>query len=256
MTGKRLPFRFGFGILISVLFLVACSSEETANRSTESNVEGSENSVPSEISETALREEPYSLTRIPEFDIVVTSSAINSRGRLNKYYTCEGADVSPDLSWSGTPDGTESFVVLMEDPASDEIQGGTIWTHWILYSIPKTVTQLPEDLTTDSVLDNGFTYGTNDYGNSFYSGPCPEPTIYIKIENCGGSGSGCANKTTVPAKLRPYNFFVYALDKEVKLEPGTTRNKVLKEIEDHILGAGMLAGEYRSGKTKGSFQHD
>ena len=206
----------------------------------------------------AGREEPYLLKAVPKFTMEVTSLAVSRTGRLNTYYTCEGADSSPDLAWSGAPEETQSFVVLMEDPESDEIDRGTptLWTHWILYSIPPTVTSLPEELPATATLENGAAYGTNDYGNTLYSGPCPEPTVHIQLENCGGTGSGCANSETIPAKLRPYNFYVYALDTELELAAGATRNQVLQEIEGHIIGAGKLAPEFRSYKSTGTFQQN
>ena len=53
------------------------------------------------------------------------SNAFPEGGMVPKLYTCEGADVSPSLEWSGAPDGALSFALLMEDP--DAPAG--VWTH-------------------------------------------------------------------------------------------------------------------------------
>ena len=83
-----------------------------------------------------------------------------------------------------------------------KIEGGALWTHWLLYSIPPTVTSLPEELPATATLDNGAAYSINDYGNALYSGPCPEPTVNVPPLGCQGTGSGCSNKETIPAKQR------------------------------------------------------
>lgn len=242
MTNLRIGIWSVLVLAVVAAVLAGCSSAAPETESADDPVEGA--------AAAEVQEEPYILQTVPEFTIEITSAAVSSRGRLNKYYTCEGADASPDLAWGGAPDGTQSFVVLMEDPASDEIEGGAMWTHWILYSIPPTITSLPEQLPGTATLDNGATYGINDYGNAFYSGPCPEPTTYVPPQGCQGTGSGCSNKDTIPAKLRAYHFYIYALDVTIDLAPGATRNQILQEIEGHIIGAGELAPEFRSTISK------
>ncbi len=233
-----------WGVVVGTLLaavVVGCSGASTTSDS-----DGAAASdAPAEPA--VVREEPYILQSVPEFTIEITSSAVNRTGRLNKYYTCEGLDASPDLSWTGVPEATQSLVIVMEDPESDEIEGGTtLWTHWVLYSIPPTVTELPEALPTSETLENGAKHGANDFGNAHYSGPCPEPTLYVAVEGCRGTGSGCVNKETFPAQKRTYYYRIYALDKELELAPGATRNQVLQEIEGHIIGAGELAPQFRS----------
>ena len=228
-------------VTIVAVVLAGCSSADPAVGSTAAALE--------EATPAVVRPEPYILQNVPEFTMEITSDAVNARGRLNKYYTCEGADASPDLSWSGAPDETQSLVVLMEDPESDEIEGGALWTHWVLYSIPPTVTELPEGVAASETLDNGAKHGINDYGNAQYSGPCPDPTTYVAVQGCRGTGSGCGNEQTIPAKVRVYYYYVYALDTEIDLTPGATRNQVLQEIEGHIIGAGEFAPDFRSTAT-------
>lgn len=251
MLSVRTGLWSALAVVVAAAVLVGCSSADPAAESTDEPTGGAA-AASQEATEAVVREEPYLLQNVPELTMEVTSDAVDTRNRLNKYFTCEGADASPDLSWSGAPEETKGFVVLMEDPESDEIErtNPTLWTHWILYSIPPTVTSLSEALPATETLDSGAKHGINDYGNALYSGPCPEPTIMIPVQGCFGSGSGCGNAETIPAKVRAYHFYIYALDKEVDLAPGATRNQVLQEIEGHIIGAGELAPEFRSSIKK------
>jgi Raf kinase inhibitor-like YbhB/YbcL family protein len=62
----------------------------------------------------------------------LTSPVFEQGGEIPKRYTCDGDDVSPPLRWRGTPDGTQSFVLLCNDPGAP---GGT-FRHWAAYDIP------------------------------------------------------------------------------------------------------------------------
>ena len=234
---------------LGVALLAACSSASSDEDTAASDAEGASGAAAVDV--VVERPEQYVLENVPEYTIEITSDAVGARNRLNKYFTCEGADVSPALSWTGAPPETKSYAVVLEDPISEEIRedGGGMWTHWILYSIPPSVSSLEEELPQTETLDIGAKHGLNDYENSFYSGPCPQPTIFVPRQ-CGGdgTGSGCGTDNISSAKVRPYYFLVYALDKEIDLAPGATRNKLLQEIEGHILAAGQIAPEFRSSR--------
>jgi phosphatidylethanolamine-binding protein (PEBP) family uncharacterized protein len=53
-------------------------------------------------------------------------------------------NISPPLSWAGVPKNTESFVLIV-DGESDKSPGAR--THWIVYDIPKDVTEMREELS-------------------------------------------------------------------------------------------------------------
>ena len=76
-------------------------------------------------------------------DINITSSAFAEGGMIPKRYTCDSEDVSPDLAWSGVPEGTQSIALICDDP---DAPMGT-WVHWVIYDIPPTVTQLKENIS-------------------------------------------------------------------------------------------------------------
>jgi Raf kinase inhibitor-like YbhB/YbcL family protein len=86
---------------------------------------------------------------------------------------CVGENVSPQLSWSGVPDGTKSFVLLMVDP---EGRGGAGVFHWVAYGIPASVTGFAEGETSKQT--DKFVGGKSTQGVGFYSGPCTPPGQY------------------------------------------------------------------------------
>jgi Raf kinase inhibitor-like YbhB/YbcL family protein len=82
------------------------------------------------------------MTDISRVQLSVTSAAFRDGQSIPKRYTCDGEDISPELSWRGAPDGTETFAVIMDDP--DAPRG--VFTHWVYYNIPGAVRALPEDV--------------------------------------------------------------------------------------------------------------
>ena len=67
------------------------------------------------------------------------SSAFSNGGTIPQKFTCDGADVSPGLSWNDPPTGTKAFALIMDDP---DAPAGT-WVHWVLYDLPTSVSELP-----------------------------------------------------------------------------------------------------------------
>ena len=75
--------------------------------------------------------------------LVLTSPDFTHQGSIPQQYTCQGRDVSPPLSWSGAPEGTKSFVLIMDDPdAPDPAAPKRTWVHWVLYDDPGHVSSL------------------------------------------------------------------------------------------------------------------
>jgi Raf kinase inhibitor-like YbhB/YbcL family protein len=111
--------------------------------------------------------------------LTVTSPAFKNGGRMPmatvfNSFGCTGGNQSPALAWSGEPAGTQSFAITMFDP--DAPTGSGFW-HWTLFNIPPTVHSLPADAGAQgsSTLPAGAGEGRNDYGFSYYGGPCPPP---------------------------------------------------------------------------------
>ena len=85
-------------------------------------------------------------------------------------FGCAGANVSPSLTWSGAPPGTQSFVLTVFDP--DAPTGSGFW-HWLAFDIPATTTSLAKGAGTAGAALGGGVQGYNDTGANAYAGPCP-----------------------------------------------------------------------------------
>lgn len=144
------------------------------------------------------------------------SAAFNQGGAIPPKYTCDGDDISPALSWSAGPDGTQSFALISEDP---DAPMGT-WTHWVIWNIPANERALPEKVSGGKQLSNGAMQGTSSFKKIGYGGPCP------------------------PGGTHRYFFKLFALDKKLSLKPGARKEDLLKEIEGHVLGEAQLMGTY------------
>jgi len=146
------------------------------------------------------------------------STAIDEGAPIPVEFTCDGDNLSPPLNWTGVPPGTRSLALVVDDPDAPR---GT-WVHWVVYDIPRDVVDLPEALPDDRELPFGARHGTNDFKNLGYGGPCPPP---------GGP--------------HRYFFKLYALDRALNLEPGSTKQELLSAMEGHILAEGQLMGSYQ-----------
>lgn len=143
------------------------------------------------------------------------SSAFSDGGELPVKYSCDGklTPVSPSLQWSNIPAGTASLALIFHDP--DAVAANSVWdvTHWIMWNIPATLTQLPEGVAVSSQMPDGTIQGKNIAGANGYRGPCPPP-----------------------GKQHHYTFELYALDIKLDSGPDTSRADVLKTMDGHILG--------------------
>ncbi len=128
-------------------------------------------------------------------------------------YTCDGKNVSPPLTVSGVPEGTQSLVLMLEDP--DAANGS--FTHWLLWNIPPATTEI---LT--GTAPAGAVIGGNDTGDTGYSGPCPP------------AGS-----------QHHYVFTLYAIDAPLYAPPGSTKSDVKKAMQGHVIGTTTFATMYR-----------
>ena len=103
----------------------------------------------------------------------LTSTAFTPSGSIPPRYTCEGADASPPLEWSGPPDGTRTFALIVDDPdAPDPAKPQRVYVHWVLYNLPASISKLAENAAKGG-LPQGAAQGSNDWGKQAYGGPCP-----------------------------------------------------------------------------------
>ncbi len=152
-------------------------------------------------------------------EIEIKSRSFNAGEIIPAKYTCDGENVSPQLSWTCSVEGVKTFAVIVEDP--DAPSG--IFTHWIVYNIQAKINSLMENSTPSKNLPDEVLMGTNDFGRIGYGGPCP------------------------PSGTHRYFFKVYGLDSAVHLDTGATIREVMKKMEGHIIARGELMGKYRRG---------
>jgi Raf kinase inhibitor-like YbhB/YbcL family protein len=161
-------------------------------------------------------------------DFRLSSADFKANGDLaNKFiyqgFGCHGDNVSPGLSWSGAPEGTQSFALLVHDP--DAPTGGAGWWHWVVYNIPAAASAIAQGAGTadGAALPKGSVQGKTDFGSIGWGGPCPPP----------GSGK------------HHYQFTLYAL-KVAKLDvaDGASAALVGYSVNANAIGKAQLTGLY------------
>ena len=150
-------------------------------------------------------------------ELKVSSRAFQDGGMIPREYTCDGANVSPPLSWDFAPDGTKSFALIADDPDAP----GKTWVHWVVFNLAANTRELPASLPAQDAITSGGRQGTTDFRKSGYGGPCP------------------------PTGAHRYYFKLYALDTELALDSSATKDQLLKAMEGNVLAEGQLMGKYQ-----------
>src|SRR5258707_4834114 len=157
--------------------------------------------------------EPFALTSTTFKDGTLMPKKVANKNPANP--NCVGDNVSPQLSWSGVPDGTKSFALNMVDP---EGRGGLGAFHWVAYGIPANVTSFAEGEVTNT--SDKYVGGKSTQGVPNYSGPC-----------------------TPPGSPHHYTFKVISTDLDPKeLAPGMTLPELEAKLAGHVKGAAGLVG--------------
>ena len=216
MSIKRNGLVIVFGLFILLAAAISgCQSEPAITPvSTEPPQKTPEEAKEVEQPATEAPESPAPIPDLPAF--ILTSAAFLENEPIPTKYSCDGEDTSPSLVWSGAPENTSSFVLIMDDP---DAPVGT-WVHWVLFNLPGDANSLPEYLPADVVFTDGTQLGTNSWGNLGYGGPCP------------------------PSGTHRYFFKLYALESSLELVEGATKEDVITAMEGHILMETGLMGTY------------
>ncbi|WP_407473232.1 YbhB/YbcL family Raf kinase inhibitor-like protein [Chlamydia pneumoniae] len=134
---------------------------------------------------------------------------------IPKKYTCQGAGISPPLTFVDVPGAAQSLALIVEDPdVPKEIRSDGLWIHWIVYNLSTTITNLAEGAEIFAVQ------GLNTSGKPVYEGPCP------------------------PDKQHRYFFTLFALDVVLPEEENVTRDQLYEAMEFHIIEQAELVGTY------------
>lgn len=142
--------------------------------------------------------------------MILTSPAFINDGAIPAKYTCDGQDISPALTISNVPAGTQSLALIVDDP---DASGG--WLHWMMWNISPSTAEIAENN-----VPAGAILGQNDFGRTAWGGPCP------------------------PSGVHHYQFKLYALDTKLNLKPDAGKGDLEVEIEKHLIDEARLVGTY------------
>lgn len=140
----------------------------------------------------------------------IRSTSFEHGKPIPKKFTCQGENVSPELSFHEVPPDAKSLALIVDDP---DAPSGT-FDHWIAWNTPAGSKGFPEG----AVLPH---QGKNGYGKTGYKGPCPPP-----------------------GKPHRYFFKLFALDAILTLPEGASKNEVECAMEGHILAKAELIGTF------------
>ncbi|MEX1169223.1 MAG: YbhB/YbcL family Raf kinase inhibitor-like protein [Chloroflexota bacterium] len=147
-----------------------------------------------------------------ELTFNLTSTAFSEGDPIPRQLTCDGENVSPDLTWAGAPDGTQALALIVTDPDARN------FVHWIAYDLTGTPSGgLPVGV---SASPDAPPQGTNDFGRTGYGGPCP------------------------PSGTHRYVFALRALDRPLELVGAPRIEDVERAMDGHVLARTTLTGTY------------
>ena len=157
---------------------------------------------------------PSTATPVPPtvFPITLSSSAFTEGQEIPVDYSCKGTNISPALTWTEPPAGTQSLAIIMYDSQAS-------WTHWALYNIPASTHALKKAIPTDPKLSDGSMQAKTSFGKPGYGGPCP-PSKHI------------------------YVFTLYALDGMLSVPTSAFSFELDTAMKGHILASTELTGTF------------
>jgi len=143
----------------------------------------------------------------------LTSGAFDDGALIPRAATCDGADRSPALDWTGAPAGTQSLVLVVIDPDAHA------FVHWVAFDLGGVpdghlATGLEASATEPA-------QGRNDFGKRGYGGPCP------------------------PSGEHHYQFTLSALDRPLGISGTPSLSDVRAAMKGHVLAETKLTGTYR-----------
>ncbi len=152
-------------------------------------------------------------------EITVEIPTMTNGSIIRPRYTCDGINLSPEVTWSGVPENAVTQALILNDP--DAPDGAYI--HWLVYDIPPDVRGFGEGFGKPfETTDSGAYQSLNSAGDLGYSGPCPPD-----------------------GETHIYQISVYALDRALEVPPLTGRAEVLAGMEGGVIGYGVTEAGYR-----------
>jgi Raf kinase inhibitor-like YbhB/YbcL family protein len=175
------------------------------------------------IGSTMAQEKKDTKKGPPVPGLTLTTPAFTDGGIVpNKFTQSDPNPISPKLEWTNVPAATVSFALIMHDPDVAVQRKVDDVLHWLIFNIPPSAKELPENVPAEAKLPDGTIQGKNQGGVVGYRGP----------------GAGAAGP------YHHYTWELFALDIKLELGPDATRPDVLKAIDGHIVGKGVLVGRF------------
>ena len=172
----------------------------------------------------------YELNGVVMKNFTLKSSSFKDNRLIPRKYTCDGENVSPNISWENVPNGTKNLVLVLDDPDAQKVVGKT-FVHWIVLNIDPHMREIPAGIKFESKISNLAKEFQNDFHQLKYGGPCP------------------------PQGEHRYFFTLFALDKIIELSPEMTpdffrdsynqSSQFFKTYENNILGFAQIMGKYK-----------
>ncbi|WP_439026394.1 YbhB/YbcL family Raf kinase inhibitor-like protein [Haloarchaeobius sp. DT45] len=153
-------------------------------------------------------------------DFAIKATAFADGEAIPSRFTCDGADVSPELTVGGVPSEAETLALVVDDP---DAPGGT-FDHWLLWNVPTDTVQLPENVPRGETVSSlgGARQGTNGFDTVGYRGPCPP------------AGHGA----------HTYRFTLYACDGHLDVPGGAPASQVRSAIQTAQVAQTRITGSY------------
>jgi Raf kinase inhibitor-like YbhB/YbcL family protein len=172
----------------------------------------------------------FSVTMARADVLTLTSPQLQDNGQLaiknacadkQRSPNCVGENISPPLAWSGAPDTTKSYALIMIDPEG-RAPGGV--NHMVIYGIPASVKSFAEgELSKES---DKFIGGKSTMEKPMYWGPGTPPNT----------------------DWHHYTFILMATDLDPKapeLKPGMTREELAVALKDHVKASAGLVTRFK-----------
>lgn len=136
-------------------------------------------------------------------------------GQIDARYTCNGADVQPQVGWLGAPDAAVEMALMVTDTDAND------FVHWIITGLDPLDPLLAENNVPLGAIQglNGFSTVANPVVG--WRGPCPPP-----------------------GSTHHYRFTLYALDQQVELPDGSAGADLLAVIDATSIAAAQSTATY------------
>ena len=158
----------------------------------------------------------------PPTPMGLTSTSFQDGGIIpDKYTQASPSPISPQLSWTNAPAGTQSFALIVDDPDTALQRTTNEVLHWAAFNIPATMTSLSENVPTEATLPDGTVQPLNTGKKNGFLGPGARGNVY-----------------------HHYTFQLYALDTKLSLGPDASRAQIMAAMDGHVLAKAVLVGRF------------